>query len=141
MVDTLAHPDQHRHIKLRPAPWFGVPAEAPRGSQEIPTHAPILILNDSYPECVLVTDGIVTGWVRREYVKLMQTHDRRGQGGHEKTKLRNNASRAEDFVSPVVELTKGMRVALLDGINGMSLVSTIVNGKVCSGWVQTSYLR
>ena len=141
MVVILSHPAQHGHIKLRFSPWFGVPAEAPRGSPEIPTHVPITVLNDSFLDCVLVTNGRTTGWVRREYVKIAQTHDRRGKDGHEKTKLRKNASRSEDFVSPVVELTKGMIVALLDGSNGMSLVSAIVNGKVCSGWVRTSYLH
>ena len=141
MAFTLAHPDNYRHIKLRFSPWFGVPAEAPRGSPEIPTHVFITVLDDSFPDCVLVTDGRTTGWVRREYVKIAQTHDRRGKDGHEKTKLRKNASRAEDYVSPVVELTKGMIVALLDGSNGMSLVSAIVNGKVCTGWVRTSYLH
>jgi hypothetical protein len=141
MVVILSHPAQYGHIKLRFSPWFGVPSEASRGSPEIPTHEPITVLNDSFPDCVLVTDGRTTGWVRREYIKIAQTHDRRGQDGHEKTKLRKNASISEDYVSPVVELTKGMRVALLDRSNGMSLVSAIVNGKVCSGWVQTSYLH
>jgi hypothetical protein len=140
MVVVLSHPD-HGRIKLRFYPWFGVPAEAPRGSPEIPTHVPITVLNDSFLDCVLVTDGRTTGWVRREYIKIAQTHDRRGQDGHEKTKLRKNASREEDFVSPVAELTKGMIVALLDGSNGMSQVSAIVNGRVCSGWVRTSYLH
>jgi len=141
MVLTLWQSNKHCSIKLRPLPWVGLPVEAPRGSLEISTHIPITDLNDSFPDCVLVTDGTVTGWVRREYVKVMQTHDRRGHGGHEKTKLRKNANMSEDYVSPAVELCKGAKVALLDGANGMSLVSAIVNSKVCTGWVQTSYLQ
>jgi hypothetical protein len=141
MVVVLSHTAQYGHIKLRFYPWINIPDKAPRGSPEIPTHKPITVLDDSFQDCVLVTDGRTTGWVRREYIKIAQTHDRRGQDGHEKTKLRKYASREEDFVSPVVELTKGMIVALLDGSNGMSQVSAIVNGKVCTGWVRTSYLH
>ena len=141
MVDTIVHPKGYCSVGLRQAPWVGVPPEVPRGSPTIRTHVPTTLLNDLYSDCVLVTDGLTTGWIRRQYLKMMLTHDRSGQGGHEKTKLRNSPSRNEDYVSPTVELTKGMNVALLDGSNGMSRVSTIVDGVVCTGWVQTSYLH
>ena len=62
------------------------------------------------------------------------------EGEDEKIKLRKNANGGE-YLSPVVELTKGAKVALLDGENRMSLVSTIVDGKVCSGWIPTAYLH
>jgi hypothetical protein len=139
MPFTLAHPS-FRSINVRQAPWGGEPGKPPRGSPAIPTHVPITILSEQ-PDCMLVTDGKTTGWVKRLYVKLIRTHDRLGQSGHEKTKLRVIPSRKGDYVLPIVELTKGMNVALLDGRNGMSLVSAIVDGVVCIGWVQTSYLH
>jgi hypothetical protein len=132
---TLSQGSQN-YIKLLHSPWFGNPTKAPDESSTIRTHVPIFIRNDSYPDCVLVTDGTVTGWVVRNFVKIMQTYE----SVDEKIKLRKNANGSE-YSSPVVELTKGAKVALLDGENRMSLVSTIVDGKVCSGWIPTAYLH
>ncbi len=126
---------QNSYIKLLPRAWVGVPTEVPKGAPKIPTHVQISIKDDSYPDCVLVTDGTVTGWVVRNFVKIMQTYE------GEKIKLHKNANRSEDCSSQMVELTKGAKVALLDGKNGMSLVSTIVDDKVSSGWIPNNYLH
>jgi len=131
---TLSQGSQNK-IKLQNYAWFGNPTEAPAESSTIRTHVPIFIRNDSYLDCVLVTDGTVTGWVVRNFVKIMQTYE------GEKIKLHKNANRSEDCSSQMVELTKGAKVALLDEKNGMTLVSTIVDDKVSSGWIPTAYLH